>query len=117
MKLSLNVFVFLFLGGVVLLPLSSCNKKPESILSPLAGRGKGVYLSNCITCHHPNPTLDGSIGPSVAHSSIELIEARLLHRTYPPGYKPKRTSGQMPDFPQLKDDIPALHAYLNSFNR
>ena len=115
-----NKVRFLFLiGGVLLLPLFSCQKSgaPQTELSPLASQGKAVYLSNCIACHNPDPRLDGSIGPSVADSSLELLEARILHRTYPPGYKPKRPTEQMPDFPQLKNDIPALHAYLNSFKK
>ncbi len=115
-----NKFRFLFLiGGVLLLPLFSCQKSEQSNkpLSPLAQNGKAVYLANCIACHNPDPRLDGSIGPSVANSSLELLEARILHRSYPPGYKPKRPTEQMPDFPQLKNDIPALHAYLNSFTK
>lgn len=112
-----NNFSILFLvGGVLLLPLFSCQKSSTEVaLSPLASQGKAVYLSNCIACHNPDPRLDGSIGPSVANSSLELLEARILHRSYPPGYKPKRPTEQMPDFPQLKNDIPALHAYLINF--
>ncbi len=118
MKKIKTYFLFL-IGGVFLLPLFSCQKSgaPEAPLSALANQGKAVYLSNCIVCHNPDPRLDGSIGPAVAFSSLELLEARILHRTYPPGYKPKRPTEQMPDFPQLKNDIPALHAYLNSFTK
>lgn len=98
--------------------LFSCDKgAPTKALTPLESRGKGVYISNCIACHNPNPTIDGSIGPAVAGSSLDLITHRVLTRSYPPGYKPKRSSDVMPDFPQLKDDIPALHAYLNSFTK
>lgn len=107
------------LGATLLLPLVSCqkNEAPKKALTPLEARGKGTYLANCIACHNPDPRIDGSIGPAVAGSSLELLQARVLSRSYPPGYTPKRKSDVMPDFPQLKDDIPGLHAYLNSFNQ
>lgn len=118
---ALNLKKYLKLVAVIiLLPLASCQKKDSSSnkpASPLEARGKGVYFSNCIACHNPDPRLDGSIGPAVAGSSLELVTHRVLSRSYPPGYKPKRASEVMPDFPQLKEDIPALHAYLNSFNQ
>lgn len=108
----------IMVGGAMLLSLLSCQKgEPQKPLSALEARGKAVFMSNCIACHNPNPTIDGSIGPAVAGSSLELVTARVLTRSYPPGYKPKRDTEVMPDFPQLKDDIPALHAYLNSFNK
>ncbi len=107
------------LGATLLLPLVSCQKNdaPKKALSPLEARGKGTYLANCIACHNPDPTIDGSIGPAIAGSSLELVTTRVLTRSYPVGYTPKRKSEVMPDFPQLKDDIPGLHAYLNSFNQ
>lgn len=105
-------------GGVLLLSLISCQKsEPKKPLSALESRGKATFMANCIACHNPNPTIDGSIGPAIAGSSLELVTARVLTRSYPPGYKPKRSSEVMPDFPQLKDDVPGLHAYLNSFNK
>ncbi len=100
---------------IFVLSLSSC--KEETKLSPLAERGKIVYISNCIACHNQDPRLQGSIGPDVANSSLELITKRLLERSYPANYKPKRETQVMPDFPQLKNDIPAIHAYLNSFKK
>jgi hypothetical protein len=33
---------------------------------------------------------------------------------YPDGYKPKRETALMPAFPELKNEIPAIHAFLNS---
>lgn len=116
--MNLKLFIKNFiLVGVLSLPLISCQKETASKapLSKIASRGKGIYLSNCIVCHNPNPTMDGSIGPALVGSSLELLEAKLVHQTYPAGYKPKRTSGSMPEFSQLKADIPALHAYLESF--
>ena len=97
-----------------------CTKKyPESAapLTPgqqLVAHGKRVYQSNCLACHHVNPRSAGSIGPDVHGSSRELLEAKVLNASYPPGYTPKRASKAMPAQPPLKDDLSALHAYLNA---
>ena len=69
-------------------------------------------MATCIACHNPDPTKDGVIGPAVAGASRELLEARLLHAGYPPGYTPKRPSSLMPKQPQLAADIPHLAAFL-----
>jgi len=115
----LNSKKILILVGAAMLSLVSCQKNdlPKGPLSALESRGKGVYTSNCIACHNPNPSLDGSIGPAIAGSGLDLITHRVLTRDYPPGYKPKRNSEVMPDFPQLKDDVPGLHAYLSLFKK
>jgi mono/diheme cytochrome c family protein len=108
----------LVLGAILLLPvllLSSCQKDDSKPLSALESRGKSVYMANCTACHNPDPRLVGSIGPDIAGSSLELITARVLHQAYPPGYTPKRKSSVMPALPFLERDLPALHAYLNSF--
>lgn len=96
--------------------LISCQKERPRVgpVDPLVDKGRAVYLSNCIACHNPDPTLNGAIGPNVHGSSIELLEARILHAKYPDGYKPKRETAQMPAFPELKNEIPAIHAFLNS---
>ena len=78
----------------------------------LFARGRAVYVTNCGVCHNVDPALDGSLGPATAGSSIELLEARLLRNSYPEGYTPKRDSRVMMALPYLKDDIPALAAYL-----
>jgi hypothetical protein len=51
----------------------------------------------------------------VAFSSLELLTARIKYKSYPAGYKPKRETAIMPDLSMLEKDIPAIHAYLNSF--
>lgn len=96
--------------------LISCQKERPRVgpVDPLVDKGRAVYLSNCIACHNPDPTLNGAIGPNVHGSSIELLEARILHAKYPDGYKPKRETAQMPAFPELKNEIPAIHAFLNA---
>lgn len=111
---SLLLPLFLLLNGC---QKDSSNQSSQRPLTALEARGKGVFLANCIACHNPDPRIDGSIGPAIAFSSLALVEARVLTRSYPKGYTPKRKSEIMPDFPQLKDDIPALHAYLNSFTK
>ena len=82
-------------------------------LSPEAQRGRAVYTASCTACHAADPTKDGALGPAVAGSSLELLEARILRAEYPPGYTPKRQGAVMAALPHLEDDIPALHAYLN----
>ena len=98
------------------LALAACSKdsdqSTESAKSPDWARGRAVYVANCIACHSNDPSMDGPIGPALKGSSRELLEARVLTTTYPPGYKPKRPTKVMPQFPFLKDEIPALTAYL-----
>ena len=87
---------------------------PQDPKAALIDRGHSVYQANCTACHAPDPRIAGSSGPDIAHSSQELIEARVMRLEYPKDYKPKRSSHMMTALPQLKDDIPALAAYLNS---
>ena len=89
---------------------TACSRSAD--LSPLAQQGQRVYQNVCIACHNGDPTQDGSAGPAIAGSSRELIEARVLHGAYPPGYTPKRQSNAMPRFEYLSDQIDALAAYL-----
>ena len=79
----------------------------------LVKRGTGVYRANCTACHNDNPKLDGSLGPAVAGSSLELLRARLINGDYPTGYKPKRSTHVMPKLPQLEKELDALTAFLN----
>ena len=77
-----------------------------------ANKGKQVWLSQCVACHNADPGKDGPIGPSVRGSSRDLLESRVVHGTYPPGYKPKRDSKVMPPRPDLVASVPDLAAYL-----
>ena len=91
--------------------------KTEPVETPPAdgdavARGRAVYVANCSACHNVDPALPGTLGPEVAGSSLELLEARLLRNTYPKGYTPKRDSRVMMALPYLKDDIGPLAAYL-----
>jgi mono/diheme cytochrome c family protein len=101
-------------AGVVLCGLAAvalgaaCNSKPPDPVE----RGRMVYITNCVVCHNPNPNLPGSQGPPIAGSSEALLEARVLHLTYPPGYTPQRKTHAMRTFPQLKNHIGDLQAFL-----
>lgn len=77
-----------------------------------AARGKQVYLAQCIACHNSDPAKDGPLGPALKGASQELLEAKLLRGSYPPGYTPKRNTAIMPPQPQLKPHIPELGAFL-----
>ena len=68
----------------------------ESGLSPSAERGRQVYLAHCIACHNTDPAQAGAVGPPLRGSSRELLEAKVLNGTYPPGYTPKRRTTMMP---------------------
>lgn len=95
----------------------SCDKKPSAPLTEaqaLFERGKIVYQANCIACHNSDPSKAGSVGPAIRGSSKELIEARILHAAYPPGYQPKRDTHLMPPLPHLAKDIEALARFLSA---
>ncbi len=83
-------------------------------LTGLAREGYLVYKRECKVCHSMNASADGPLGPPIAGSSIELLEARVLRLQYPPGYTPKRdTRAMFPALPHLAPKIPALHAFLD----
>ena len=77
-------------------------------------RGKTTYISQCIACHNPDPRKPGALGPEIFGASKALLEARVLHATYPPNYSPKRTTRMMAPLPHLKDEIDSLYLYLNN---
>ena len=78
----------------------------------LAETGRRAYLANCIGCHDRDPKREGVLGPAIAGSSRELIEARLMRAEYPPGYRPRRDTNLMPAQPFLRPQIEPLAAYL-----
>jgi mono/diheme cytochrome c family protein len=94
------------------LALACSDSAPTGATSPLVEEGRRVYQNVCVACHSGDPNQDGALGPAIAGSSRELIEARVLRAEYPPGYTPKRAGNVMPRFEFLKDQIDALTAYL-----
>lgn len=94
-----------------LLPWLGCGSGTET---SAADRGRRVYATNCIACHHPDPRLDGGVGPAIAGVPAEVVRARVLRGEYPPGYTPKRGSRLMPAQPYLAPEIEDLVAYLEA---
>jgi mono/diheme cytochrome c family protein len=90
--------------------LAACGEGPGA--DDAAGRGRTVYLAQCTVCHASDPAKAGPVGPPVKGSSPELLAARILEGTYPPGYAPKRGSALMSPMPQLASSIADLAAFL-----
>jgi mono/diheme cytochrome c family protein len=105
-----SAVAMLILAGLAVV-VSSCSQS-EPLTA--AQRGKQVYLSNCILCHNPDPTKPGSQGPAIAGSSRELVEARVVHAAYPPGYTPQRTTKAMVALPHLASRVDDLTAFLTA---
>lgn len=94
-----------------LIILVGCTKKAAE--PDLVEKGRMVYVANCTSCHGVDPKLQGNLGPAIHGSSFELLEKRVIDGRYPENYKPKRETKIMQALPFLKNDIQALHAYLN----
>jgi mono/diheme cytochrome c family protein len=98
------------IGATAALVLGACQGQT---LSREAERGRQVYTSQCTACHAFDPAQPGAVGPELKGSSPELLQAKVLHATYPPGYKPKRPTSVMPPQTQLTPaDVEALAAFL-----
>ena len=92
--------------------LTGCENGAEPAGSEAERRGRASYMNVCIACHHANPNRDGTLGPAIAGSPLELLEAKVLRGQYPPGYAPKRTTKVMPPFTYLRDKLPDIAIYL-----
>jgi len=88
------------------------NPSPEVAGNGDRGRGRQIYLAQCTMCHNSDPARDGPLGPAIKGSPQELLEAKVVRGTYPPGYKPKRESAIMKPMPHLAAAIPDLAAFL-----
>ena len=99
----------LLLAALTVLVAAGCE---QAQLSPSAERGRQIYLSQCVSCHGPDPAQAGPIGPQIKGASKELLEAKVVSGTYPAGYTPKRPTTVMLPLPALAPDIPALADYL-----
>jgi mono/diheme cytochrome c family protein len=91
--------------------LGACSSPTSRSLDP-ATDGRVAYIANCASCHNLDPNLDGPLGPAIAGSPRALIEARVLHQSYPPGYHPKRSSHLMRAMPWMAPDLDNLTAFL-----
>ncbi len=96
----------------LLAALVACSNQAGQDLSEAARRGQRTYQNACIACHDVNPNRDGALGPAIAGSAVELLEAKVLRGQYPPGYTPKRMTGSMPVFTYLEEKLPDIAAYL-----
>lgn len=104
-RITYLVFLFLIVG---------CNAN-KSLADPLVKKGKALYQSTCVACHHSDPKKEGPLGPPSWGASLDLLKKRIKEGTYPAGYIPKRKTKLMQPLPQLSDDdIRAIHAYLKS---
>jgi mono/diheme cytochrome c family protein len=100
----------LMLAALAVAVLGACQKTGEP---KNASSGRQVFMANCASCHNTNPNLAGSLGPPIAGSPHALVEARVLHSSYPPGYTPKRTTHLMQPMPWLAPRIDDLTAFLD----
>jgi mono/diheme cytochrome c family protein len=96
-----------------LLALAGCSGGDAGEPETAVTRGERIYKNVCLACHAADPSVDGSLGPAIAGSSAQLIEARVVHGTYAEGYTPKRNSQAMPKLPHLEEAVGDLAAYLN----
>ena len=84
----------------------------------LIEQGKRLYISNCISCHNKDPNLKGPLGPELVDAPLEIIVSKVMTGLFPEklpkGYTPKRSSKIMKAIPKLKDDIPAIYAWVQS---
>jgi mono/diheme cytochrome c family protein len=90
--------------------IGACGKATTNS-DPIAS-GRQAYIANCASCHNLDPTIDGLIGPAVVGSSRDLLEARVLHQAYPPGYRPKRSTHLMQTMPWVAPKLDDIAAFL-----
>jgi mono/diheme cytochrome c family protein len=103
----------LFAVACLLQTLSACGKRRETG-DPEVNAGRALYMSHCISCHNVDPSRDGSLGPAIKGSSLELVRARVLRGEYPAGYVPKRTTHIMVKLPLMEEDVARIHKFLNA---
>jgi mono/diheme cytochrome c family protein len=96
--------------GLASLAVAGCSDQRAQ--SPAAQRGRQIYLAQCTACHSPDPSQAGAVGPPLKGSSRDLLDAKLLRGTYPPGYTPKRPTAIMPPQPAVAPDTSALAEFL-----
>lgn len=84
-------------------------------------KGQRLYRANCLQCHNRDPNLKGAIGPEVVDAPLEVMTSKIMTSHYPnplpKGFVPKRKSHAMRAIPKLKNDIPAIWAYVQSVKK
>jgi mono/diheme cytochrome c family protein len=106
-RIKLSLLMFFVLGLA-----SACSEDSQTVGTPDPERGKRVYVATCIMCHNIDPSKRGSQGPAIRGASVQLLDAKVLHKRYPIGHKPKRKTKAMPTYPQLRKRIPDIAAFL-----
>jgi mono/diheme cytochrome c family protein len=99
------------LAALLITPVMLGSKAPVRTMTP-AQRGEVLYRTNCSSCHGGDPSRAGALGPAIAGSPRALIEARVLHRSYPAGYLPKRHTHLMQAMLWMAEHVGDLTAYL-----
>ncbi|AOP32429.1 cytochrome C [Leptospira tipperaryensis] len=109
-----GIFRLLFFCAVLVSIFTNCKEENLTPEQKLLTQGKGLYVANCSACHNQNPAMDGAVGPAIKGSNFELLKARIVSGSYPPGYTPKRPSQLMTRLPLNDEQIRSLEAYLNA---
>lgn len=102
-----------FAAACVLQIVSACGKKQETG-DPEVNAGRALFMAHCISCHNVDPSRDGSLGPAIKGSPLELVQARVLRGEYPAGYVPKRNTRIMVKLPLTEEDVAKIHKFLNA---
>lgn len=113
-RLSGRAIAIAFCAACVLQVWTACNKKEASGGDPEVEAGRAIFMSHCIACHNTDPSRDGSLGPAIKGSSLELVQARVMRGEYPPGYAPKRATHIMVKLPLTEEDVEKVHKFLNA---
>ncbi len=109
-------------------PASTLTVAGEMELKPLVNptsadlaRGAKVYKANCVRCHNPDPNLKGNLGPQQIDAPFEVVVSKIMTGKYPdplpPGFVPKRKTKAMTPLKMLKNDIPYIHAWIQSVKK
>lgn len=113
-RVGVRVAVPFILSFLWFFLIPACQRSVQQTTQPasLPDHGRELYLTYCIACHNSDPSLDGPLGPPIKGSNKILLEAKVLHNTYPEGHTPKRPSKAMVPMPFLANDLDALEAFL-----